>query len=202
MFSDGEANALLGKMLKQFEGKKLYESIEFFPDAGIESFTRESESLPKTMQKPAMPDKSFVLVRRGSPPRLGVVLTSEKQEPGEYALHGFVIDPLQYGPLASDKTLGGRWYFSNRDCDIVSKLLVDDLGFATKSDQKQPGVADRKAKLEAARVSDTAAIKDAEKFLKENVLKNQYPVRFELKVPGSDVGFVLVDSLSTPGEGE
>ena len=76
------------------------------------------------------------------------------------------------------------------------------MGFATKSDQKQPGVADRKAKLEAARVSDTAAIKDAEKFLKENVLKNQYPVRFELKVPGSDVGFVLVDSLSTPGEGE
>ena len=213
LFSDAAANALLDKMLEEFEKEALYESIEFRPDAGVESFSRESKNLPPTMKKPPMPEDSFVLSQRGKTPSVGVVLMRKPKEPGVYTFHGYVIDPLQYGALAKDGSLNGfwgfraqdkggqDWFFSEQDCLAITNNAQRDLDRLKDAEVKK-SFPEAEQKLNDAKTADVAAFAQAKKFLTETLLNKPHPVRFELKVPGSDVGFVLVDSLSTPGEGE
>jgi hypothetical protein len=210
LFKDEAANALLDKMLEEFETVALYESIEFGPNAGIESFTRKSKNLPPSMKKPPMPENSFVLSQQGEPSRVGVVLMRKPEEPAVYEFHSYVIDPLKYGALATDNALKGywgfrkeglpgRWFFTEKDCVAIQDLARIDSARSLDAEVKKK-FGDATQKLTDASTADLAAFTQATKFVAETLLNQSHPVRFELKVPDSDVGFVLVDSLATPGE--
>jgi hypothetical protein len=212
LFKDEAANALLDKMLEGFK-VGLYESIEFSPDVGIESFSKKSKNLPPSMGKPEMPQNSFVLSQRDGSLRVGVVLMRKPQEPAVYQFHSFVIDPLQYGALANDGSFNGfwgprqpgkveqNWFFSEQDCQAITKNAQRDLD-RLKDPEFKKAYPQAEAKLNSAKTADKAAFDQATKFVAETLLNKSHPVRFELRVPGSDVGFVLVDSLSTPGGGK
>ena len=207
LFKDKEVNDLITKLQTDFQEKEILVASFEFGNSESCSYVDPAKDNSSNLAQFAFKTK------RKAVPANNIGVGFKKRDNAEYAVSSFLIDPIAYtGFDFCEKELTGKTIFvvaqiAAMTNSYVSQEQLIQIKIAPiqdkinnksgeEKDKAQIEINELNAKLTAlqdAKITDAAAINDAKMFPLSN-LRNK-KVRFTLKDPDSNKGFVIVDSL-------
>ena len=207
LFKENEVNDLISKLQTYFGKDNLVASFEFDKSDPSCSYVDPAKIGSRDIAQ-------FAFKTSRAVPKNMIGVGFKNRDGAEYEVSSFLIDPISYtGFDFCEKELKGKAIFTEAQITAMTASYDSEIGSLNKKlmdlnnnlnkkpepekgkDQKEINELNAKvAKLLEAKNVDTPAFSEAQKFPLSN-LRN-IKVRFTLKDPDSNKGFVIVDSLS------